>query len=253
MNRSGGRRRIALSVAFLGAAAVRSALAMTVIISGSGGDTVEGSGKVVEQARSASGYSRVIVRGPMTVQLRNTGSEKITVRADDNIVPLIETFVEAGKLVVGVKKNTSFRTRSPLSVVVEFKQLEALELLSSGDVTADAVTATIFEGTIQGSGDLKVDKLEAETVAVSISGSGNFGARGRAGTVGVVIKGSGDVRVEDLEAKSVAVRINGSGDARVFATDSLQASISGSGDVRYRGSPQVDKKIRGSGEVRPLR
>ena len=246
-----GNWRLLLGLGLVAWVALRSALAATLVIGG--GSMVEGSGNMIDDVRGVSGYTRVVVSGPVDVQLRRTGVEKVVVHADDNIAPLIETRVEGGKLFVETKKDVSFRTRNKLSVQVEFKQIDALQLRGSGDVLADDVKATIFEGTVHGSGNLKIGRLEAGTVAVSIKGSGNFNARGRAETVGFVIDGSGDVDAEDLEAKSAAVRISGSGDARVFATESLQARIAGSGDVRYRGSPQVEKKIAGSGEVKPLR
>jgi hypothetical protein len=244
-------RRLILAIGVFVALCGRAALAATVVIGG--GSMVDGSGNLIEDVRAVSGYTRIAVSGPIDVQLKRTGNERAVVQADDNIAPLIETRVEGGKLYVAAKKDVSFRTRNKLSVTVEFKQLDALQLDGSGDVLADDIKATIFEGVIHGSGNLKIGKLEAGTVAISIAGSGNFSARGRADRVGFVIEGSGDILAEDLQAKSAAIKIAGSGDARVHATESLQAKIAGSGDVRYRGSPQVDKKIAGSGEVKPLR
>lgn len=221
--------------------------------SAGGGARVEGSGHVAEEVRVVSDFSKLELAAPIDVQLRNTGGQRITLRGDDNILPLVQTRVENGRLVVEVRKDASFRTRNRLTAVVEFKQLDGVSIRGSGDVRADRIKAAIFAGTIRGSGDVSIDDLTADTVALSIAGSGNFTARGRAGTVGAVIDGSGDVRVQDLEAKTVAVRISGSGDAHVHATERLAVRIAGSGDVLYRGSPQVEKKIAGSGEVRPLR
>lgn len=244
-------RRLVLLSGLLGWLAAGGAGAATIVVGS--GKMVEGSGNVVDDVRNVAGYTRIVVGGPLDVVLTHSGSEKAVVRADDNIAPLIETRVDKGTLFVGARKDVSFRTRSRLSVAVDFRQLDSLLLRGSGDASVDDVKGAIFEGTIQGAGNMKIGHLDAETVAVSIAGSGNFSARGRAGTVGVVIKGSGDVRVEELEATTAAVRISGSGDVHVFATTSLQARIAGSGDVRYRGSPQVDKQIAGSGDVRPLR
>ncbi|HTT10867.1 MAG TPA: head GIN domain-containing protein [Burkholderiaceae bacterium] len=229
---------------------LRAALAATVVVGS--GSMVDGSGTMIDDARAVSGYTRVVVSAPVEVQLKHTGAEKAVVHADDNIATLIETRVEGGWLHIETTKDVSFRTRNKIFVVVEFKQLDALRVDGSGDVLADDIKAGIFEGVIHGSGNVRIARLEADTVAVSIAGSGNFNARGRADKVGFVIEGSGDVLAEDLLAKSAAVRIAGSGDARVNATETLQARIAGSGDVRYRGSPQVDKKIAGSGEVKPL-
>jgi hypothetical protein len=247
---NGLRRRLVVAVGLM--ALATAAGATTVVVAGSG-PRVEGSGNVVEEVRAVTGFNRLVLEGPMDVQLRRAASERVVVRADDNIVPLIETRVEGGRLIVGVRRETSFRTRSKLVVQVDFTQLDGVQVRGSGDISADRVKASIFEGTIHGSGNVRINELDAETVALSIAGSGNFNARGRAGTVGVVIEGSGDVHVENLEAKTAAVRIAGSGDARVHASESLQVRIAGSGDVRYRGSPQVDKKVAGSGDVRPMR
>ena len=230
---------------------LHAALAWTVVVGG--GTMVAGSGAMVEDVRAVSGYTRVFVSAPVEVQLKRTGTEQAVVHADDNIAALIETRVEGGRLYIEAAKDVSFRTRNKVFVVVDFKQLDALQVDGSGDVVADDIKAGIFEGVIHGSGNVKITRLEADTVAVSVAGSGDFNVRGRAGKVGFVIEGSGDVLAEDLQAKSVAVRIAGSGDARVNAIESLQARIAGSGDVLYRGSPQVEKKIAGSGEVRPLR
>jgi len=245
-----GRRRVLLAIGVAGSLVADTALAATMIVNG--GNLVEGSGKVTEETRNASGYSRLVLSGPMDVQLKHTGAEKVVVRADDNIVPLIDTRVEGGKLIVETKQGASFRTRNKILVLVEFKQIDAVLLHGSGDVLADDIKAGIFEGTIKGSGNIKIGKLDADTVAISIAGSGNFDARGRAGKIGLMIEGSGDVHVEDLQAKSAAVRIAGSGDALVNASESLQARITGSGDVHYRGNPQVEKKVDGSGSVMPM-
>lgn len=245
--------RFALSILLVGAFALPRAGAATVTVEDGSGPMTVGSGTIVDVTRNVAGYSRLVLAGPVDVQLKRTGNEKVTVHADDNIVPLIETRVEDGKLYVDTKKNASFRTHAKLYVVVEFKQIDSVLLSGSGDVSADSVKAGIFQGSIHGSGNLKIDQLEADTVALSIAGSGNFGARGKAAKVGVVIDGSGDVNAEDLVAQTAAVSIAGSGDAHVNATESLKVRIAGSGDVRYRGSPRVDKQVAGSGDVKPLR
>jgi hypothetical protein len=249
--RNARRCLLPLLLGLAGAAPLRAPLAATVVVVGTG-SMVEGSGAVIDDARSVSGYTRVVVSAPVEVQLNHTGAEKVVIRADDNIAPMIEARVDGGKLYIETKKDASFRTRSAVSVQVEFNKLDSLRLNGSGDIVADEIKAGIFESVIHGSGNVRIAKLEADTVAVSIAGSGNFSARGRAEKVGFVIDGSGDVHAEELQVKSAAVRIAGSGDALVYATESLQARIAGSGVVRYRGSPQVEKKVAGSGEVKPL-
>ena len=87
-------------------------------------------------------------------------------------------------------------------------------------------------------------------IVVASDGSGDATLEGKADEVKLSIDGSGDVRAERLAARSVEVSIHGSGDARVNASDKLEARVAGSGDVLYRGHPQhVTRDIAGSGSV----
>jgi hypothetical protein len=252
MNRIGWTLAAVLAAAWT-AASPGAATAMTVIVDGDG-KRVEGSGNLAEETRALSGFRSLVVQGPTDVVLKAGASERVVVRADDNVVPLVTTEVRDGKLVVGTAKGASFRTRNKIAVQVDFKQIDGVTIRGSGDVRADTIKGDLFELIIKGSGDVVIDRLDAATVAVSVAGSGDISVKeGRATTVAVVIEGSGDVSLAGVEAKQGAVRIRGSGDATVFATESLQVDVSGSGEVRYKGSPQLTKKVAGSGDVRQMR
>lgn len=238
-------------VLLLGALSPPSAQAFTFVFGD--GKRVEGSGNVVDEVRQIEGFQALTVAGPVDVQLKAGTVERVTVRADDNIVPLVTTTVEGGRLVIGLQPNTSLRTRNAPQVTVEFRQMNGILIRGSGDVRGDHIKAPIFETVVRGSGNVVIDRLEADAVALSINGSGDFVAGGRASSVGINVNGSGDVRTENLEARQVAVRIRGSGDVRVHALDALQVDIAGSGDVRYRGTPQLTTKKAGSGDVAPMK
>jgi hypothetical protein len=220
---------------------------------GSSSGRIEGSGKVIDDVREITGFSRVILQGPLDVRVKAADADGVIVHADDNIAPLIETHVLGGTLVIGVRAGSSYRTQTKVQVRVQARKLQGVVLRGSGDVRVDRVDAEVFEVTLQGSGDIVVDSLRASAVAVSIAGKGDVRIKGTAGSLGVVLDGSGDVWCADLPAKQVAVRIRGKGDVRVHATDELKVDVDGSGDVHYRGTPKITKSIRGSGSVKPLR
>ena len=248
------RRRALLAAAVLLPFGPLNAQVPASLLAQSGGLTgrIEGSGKVVDAERSLAGFSRVIVNGPIDVRVQAADADGVAVHADDNIAPLIETVVQGGALLIGLRPGASFRTLTKVQVRVKARKLDGVVLRGSGDVRADRVEADTFEATLQGSGGIVIDALQAGAVAVSLAGNGDVRIKGRAGSLGVVIDGSGDVYCADLQAERVAVRIRGNGDARVHATDELKVDIDGSGDVRYRGTPTISKSVRGAGAVRPL-
>lgn len=249
------RRALILAVASTPFASALAQDSVSEVAVGSGGSSgrVEGTGKVIDEERNPGAFTRLTVNAPMDVRVKAADVDRVIVHADDNIALLIDTSVQAGTLVIGLRPGASFRTRTRMLVRVQARQLNAVILRGSGNVRVDRIEADVFEATLQGSGDIVVDRLQARTVALSLAGNGDIRLAGSAGSVGAVIDGSGDVYGADLVAQQVAVRIHGSGDARVHATEELKVDISGSGDVRYRGSPKITQSIHGSGHVKLLK
>src|SRR6476646_1705754 len=62
------------------------------------GDTVKGNGQIRTQTRAVSGFAGVALGLPAEVEVRQGPSEGVTIEADDNLLPLIETKVEDGVL-----------------------------------------------------------------------------------------------------------------------------------------------------------
>ena len=212
-----------------------------------------GSGRTGEEKRALPAFSALELRAPVDVTLKAASVEQATLRADDKVLPLIETRVVDGRLEITLKRGMSISTRQRAEVTVEFKQLNAIRIRGSGDVRADAIRTPVLEIVVGGAGDVRLDDVDLNALAVSVAGSGDVTARGRANSVGVVIESSGDVDLGGVQAKQAAIRINGSGDVTVSAAEALDVDLDGSGDVRYRGSPQIKKRVRGSGSVAPLK
>ncbi len=219
---------------------------------GWGVKSVKGSGVVKTESRSVSGFSEVSVSIPAVVEIIQGNGESVTVEGDDNIVPLVETVVESGKLKIRFAEKKISVTTKLLKVVVNAKTVEGLSVAGSGDIRAAKLQSAKLKVSIAGSGDVNIVSLDADTVKASIAGSGNFTAGGKAKTVETSISGSGDLKIGKLESDSVRVSIAGSGDATVWAKEALKVSVAGSGDVKYYGDAKVSQSVAGSGSVRRL-
>lgn len=218
-------------------------------------ETVTGSGRMQTEPRSVAGFEAVTLEASFKLVVRQAAAEAVQVRADDNLLPLIETLVEqrSGRptLVVRWKRNTSIRNNSEIVVNVDAVKLRALSASGSGTILSDAIRTDRMTLSVAGSGDVMVKDLGADEVDASIAGSGDVKAGGKAARVKVSIAGSGDADLSGLAADEVKVSIAGSGDANVTANQALSVSIAGSGDVRYGGAvTAVKTSIVGSGDVR---
>jgi predicted small secreted protein len=195
-------------------------------------NTVRGSGKVISETRNLSGFTSIELQGLTDVELTLEESESVVVEAEDNLVPLIETKVQSGKLIVGIPSNTNVSTTKPMRVKVTMKALNGIVL--------------------SGSGNIKASDLEGKALKIDLSGSGNITVKGEVDSVNITLSGSGEVICDELKAQAAAVTLNGSGNVQVYASESLEATIGGSGNIRYSGDPaKVSKHITGSGSIGP--
>jgi hypothetical protein len=217
-------------------------------------ETVIGSGRMVNENRAVAAFEAVTLEGSFTVKVSQGSREALELRADDNLLPLIETEVESRSgrptLVLRWKRSTSVRNSGDIVISVEARTLRALSAAGSGMIEAEAIEGDRLALAVAGSGDLRVGRVVLNELQASVAGSGDIRAGGSAAAVKLSIAGSGDVDLAGVEAEQVKVSIAGSGDASVTAHQSLSVSIAGSGDVRYGGRVQtVKRSIVGSGDV----
>lgn len=246
---------------------------------------VRGNGNVVSEDRNPGSFTSIEVNNSADIYITEGSSNTVTVKTDENILPIITTKVSDGVLVVSNSK--SFRSAEVLEVHVTMKNIHKLTSSGSGDIYCKGVSGTDvyvrlngsgdFEADfsvknlelklngsgdaevsgvrgqlqiyISGSGDVEADDLQLETCSMKIMGSGDIKLNGSAAKLTVRQTGSGDVNAYNLKAVDVTVSNSGSGDMVVHAIESLDVSLNGSGDVTYTGSPRVNIEAHGSGDV----
>ena len=236
--------------------ALAAALSMVVLTAWPGSaqaaDRVVGSGESVTEQRSVGEFD-ALQTSSIKVLVRQGATSSVSVQADRNLLPLLETVVEDGAqgkvLKLRWKRWSDIKTKVEPVVTVVVVRLQALTVSGSGDIVAEPLQQPRLLVRVEGSGDVKLNGLVADELKVEIKGSGDVKASGRASRLSVSIAGSGDVQTADLKADDVVVNIAGSGDASVFADKTLAVSIAGSGDVVYSGNAVVKKSVAGSGSV----
>jgi len=216
------------------------------------GKSVIGSGTIKSETRAVSGFSGIALSLDALVEIQQGSTEGVTVEADDNILPLIETVVENGTLTIRRASENASISPSKLKIVVRAKTIDRLSIAGAGDIQTEALKAPALKASIAGSGDIRIKSLDAGALSVNIAGSGDFSAAGRAASVHASIAGSGDLEAAKLDAKDVEVSIAGSGDAIVWARGTLKVRSAGSGGVKYFGDAEVKQSVFGSGSIKRM-
>lgn len=215
--------------------------------------TIKGNGHLKKETREINNFTSVASRGMIDVQIAYGNSNQITVEADENLLPYIETSVENGKLTIQPKKNTNLKSHSKMIVNIFMTHITALQQSGSGNIngTGDFTNDGKTEISTSGSGNLKLGFKSFKDLAASVSGSGNIELKnGTTDNMLAQISGSGNIDCSSVSSNNVDAKISGSGNIKVNAKNSIDAKISGSGNVYYKGSAQkINSKVAGSGKV----
>jgi hypothetical protein len=228
-------------------------LACQVVVGDMPGGEVRGSGKVASEERPVSGINKVTLAmdGEMTIQVGN--EERLTVEAEDNLLPFIVTEVRNGRLLVRTQNGVNLDSTQPIRYLLTVKALEGLEISSSGGITSEALQAERFEIGVSSSGNLDLAELNADSLKADLSSSGdvNIGA-GVVSDLDLDLSSSGNFNAEDLATSNANVTLSSSGDARIRVSDRLEGRISSSGNLYYHGTPELLVRTSSSGDAIPL-
>jgi hypothetical protein len=244
--------RALLLAAGMLSAALPAAPAAASPLSWFSGDRVQGSGNVVRQSRQVAHFTGVDLNMGGAVEVRLGATEGVTIEADDNLLPLIDTSVEDGTLRIRPQKRDLQLEPHTLKVVVQARTLERLTVAGSGSITADGLHGRSLAFDVAGSGSIAANHLDGESVSISLGGSGTLRTAGKADRLQVSVGGSGKVQAGQLAAREAMVSLSGSGQAQVWARETLNVNVAGSGDVGYYGDPRLTRSVAGSGNVRRL-
>lgn len=223
---------------------------------------VTGSRNYITKQVKVSNFEGIKLQGsPDIIYTQKAGAPSVEIYGSDNIVPLLETYVENGNLIIRYKKNTNIRNIGKLEVRVSAPALKqmaisgsgditlkngmttsgnlALSISGSGDIDGNKIKCNVLSVKVTGSGDIALKDVQATGVEMHVTGSGDIDMAGKCTDAEYSISGSGDINGANLKANNVAARISGSGVIKCYATQTLRGKVSGSGDVAYKGSPQT--------------
>lgn len=212
-------------------------------------DTIYGSGVVVEEIREVGSFHSVEIWGSCDLYFVKSATQELRVITDDNILPLIHTWVRHdGTLIIESKGN--YTSSAGVKVYVSMTEIRGFTISGSGSIIGESpFSPQELNLTIAGSGKMHMN-VRANKIRSSIVGSGNIHLAGRAKYHTVMITGSGSLESFDLLVSCYDIQIPGSGECRITVEDVLNVVIAGSGSVYYKGYPPViNTTVVGSGEV----
>lgn len=191
---------------------------------------VRGSGIVKTESRSVSGFSSIAFKSEGNVTVQQNGKESLTISAEDNLLPLLESSVTNGVLSIGTVNNVDINSTESIDFVIEVKRLEDFKMT--------------------GVGSIEVRDIQGKALMIMMTGVGEMTIEGTADSLDLSLEGVGNYDGERFKTKQATVHSKGVGSALLNVSDQLDVSVSGIGAVEYIGSPKVQKSGKGLGHIK---
>jgi hypothetical protein len=193
---------------------------------------ITGSGRVVSESRPVSGFSAIAVSLPARVVIVQSGTESLSVTAEDNILPLVQTEVVGGRLVIGLASPASISATRGILVEVQARAIAAVD--------ADDASRVEFGG------------LQADRLSVHASGASEVMGSGAARELRLDVSGAVRCQLAGIATRTASATVSGTSYALLRVADSLVATASGLSVVEYYGDPVVVSNVSGVSAVRRL-
>ena len=210
-----------------------------------------GSGNVMNQTKSVQGVNQVSLDGTGTVILIQGNQESLTIEAEDNIIPHIQSNVNGNKLSLSYDTNTPTPTKT-VKYYLTLKDLSSISISGAGKVETNGFKTQSLIISTNGAGEGNMSGLNINKLTVNLSGAGKMNMAGTATDQTITISGAGDYLARDLKSQTTTITINGAGKGTLNVSNILNAIINGSGDINYLGNPKVSQQINGAGSVKQI-
>ena len=216
------------------------------------GRRVRGDGNIKTEDHTVSAFKNLRVSAAINVYITQGDIKPIRIEGDDNLLPYIEVEQDGDEVVIKNREGYNLEGSDDLKVYVTAPEFHHISLSGAGDIIAENKISNPgeMEINLSGTGDIKMDELDAPKVGADISGVGSIYIKGQTKDVDMNISGAGSAHCYDLMAENTKIQISGVGSAEVYASVKLDAHVSGAGSVDYKGNAtDVSQEVSGVGSV----
>jgi Putative auto-transporter adhesin, head GIN domain len=186
-----------------------------------------GEGAVTSETRQTDPFTRVESGTGIHVSIGIGEASPVEVRAQGNILPLIETKVSDGTL--RIQSSKAFTSSEKVEVLVATPELERIVLSGGSRGTLDGLSSDAFD--------------------VELTGGSVLTATGTAKSLSLAVSGGSVAELDDLAVATVDLDLSGGSRVEVRATDVVQGSATGGSRVSVAGGANVTVDTTGGSQV----
>jgi dipeptidyl aminopeptidase/acylaminoacyl peptidase len=178
-----------------------------------------------------------VPRAPAGPQNRGLGHKRPAHR-DDNLVPLVESVVRDGKLILRIKDNSNIRAKLPLLAEALTDLLDQVTASGASTVKVSGGSKVDrFTAEASGAAQVSVDGLRTPRAIATATGASQVVLSGSAESLKVDAAGASQVKAEGLKVGDADVSKSGASGVDLRASKSVAGDVSGASRLALHGRP----------------
>ena len=201
---------------------------------------VAGSGVSKEETRAVDAFHALDAGNALQVIVSVTSGAKpgVKISGDDNLVPLIESVIRDGTLILRLKDNSTISPKLPLLAEVVAGELDGVEVSGAASVKVKGgLKVNRFTASASGAAQVSVEGVESSQAVASATGASQVVLSGSAASLKVDASGASHVKAQSLAVENADVSISGASSVALRANKSVAGDVSGASQLELYGSP----------------
>lgn len=200
---------------------------------------VIGSGQVVQQPRGLGLFTNVDVSGIGTLTVTQGEVPSLTVQAESNVLPFIQTETSKGYLRIWVDPEHTVHAIEPIQYQLVVSDLDSIQMHGQTDLefmtpfNTDQFALRLTDASY---GNLEVN---LENLTIEISDNAKLAVSGTAQREMIQASGSAKVLGKGLKAKAASIKSQDKAKTEVAAEELLEMVTADDSVVDYQGNPTL--------------
>jgi hypothetical protein len=212
-------------------------------------DSVCGPDSILSEKREVAYFHSIEIWGSCQVFFKKDVQQELTVEAEQNILPLIKTWVrDDGTLII--ENERSYHSSRGVTVYASMLEIRRFAIIGAGKIVGEhPFSCGELSLLIDGAGKIEMN-VNAEKVFSTINGGGHIVLSGSAEFHRVKINGAGNLDALSFVSSVYELTIIGAGYCHIYVTDVLDVVLAGAGIIYYKGEPKaINSQITGAGRL----
>ena len=211
---------------------------------------IVGSGNLVTDTPAIDGFTQIDASHTFKVTITRGSEFKVGIRADDNVMPLLDIKKSGDTLNLGFKDGDSYSLKNvTLEANVTMPKLNAIDLSGISRATFGGFESTDdFKARLSGASKLS-GNLVCGDVNLQLSGASFAELRGSGKDLRVEVSGASSAILGKLATANGHIEASGASQVTADVRGTLNAEASGASKITYSGNPKIGS-IKTSGAAK---